>query len=96
MDSKYKSANKGKFYRKFENGQTITKNTGDGEWYLWVYAVDNLENEIITRSNVFYFDNTAPIVNIEYSTKQMTEENVIVTIRANEEIQPINGWTLSK
>ena len=83
------------FTQSFENGQTITKNTGDGEWYLWVYAKDNLENESITRSNVFYFDNTAPIVNVEYSTKQMTEENIIVTIKANEEIQPINGWTLS-
>ena len=83
------------FTENFENGQTITKNTGDGDWYLWVYAEDNLGNEIIARSEAFYFDNTAPSVNVEYSTKEITKENVMVTIKSNEEIQEMTGWTLS-
>ena len=83
------------FTESFENGQTITKNTGDGAWYLWVYAEDNVGNETIRRSEAFYFDNTAPTVNVEYSTKEITEENVTVTITANEEIQAVQGWTLS-
>ena len=83
------------FIESFENGQTITKNTGDGKWYLWVYAKDNLGNETITRSEVFNFDNTAPNGKIEYSTKEPTKENVTVTITSNEEIQEVEGWTLS-
>ena len=83
------------FIEDFENGQTITKNTGDGKWYLWVYAKDNVGNETITRSGIFNFDNTAPNGSIEYSTKNPTKENVIVTITSNEEIQEVEGWMLS-
>ena len=83
------------FTESFENGQTITKSTGDGKWYLWIYAEDNLENETITRSDAFNFDNTAPIINIEYSRKEITEDPVIVTITSNEEIQEVEGWILS-
>ena len=81
------------FTESFKNGQTITKNTGDGFWYLWVYAKDNFENETI-RSEAFHFDNTVPAVNVEYSTKELTRK-VTVTIKSNEEIQTIEGWTLS-
>ena len=86
---------KGSFTESFENGQAIIKNTGDGAWYLWIYAEDNLRNETITRSEAFHFDNTAPNVNVEYSTKNPTKENVTVTITSNEEMQAIQGWTLS-
>ena len=89
------SPTKESFTESFENGQTITKNTGDGKWYLWVYAEDNVGNETITRSEAFNFDNTAPNGSIEYSTKNPTKENVIVTITSNEEIQEVEGWTLS-
>ena len=83
------------FTESFENGQAITKNTGDGAWYLQIYAEDNVGNETITRSEAFHFDNTAPNVNVEYSTKNPTRENVKVTITSNEEIQEVEGWTLS-
>ena len=83
------------FIESFENGQTITKNTGDGVWYLWVYAEDDVGNETITRSEGLNFDNTAPNGKIEYSTKEPTKENVTVTITSNEEIQEVEGWTLS-
>lgn len=83
------------FIESFENGQAIIKNTGDGAWYLWIYAEDNVGNETITRSEAFHFDNTAPNVNVEYSTKNPTKENVTVTIISNEEVQAIQGWTLS-
>ena len=83
------------FTESFENGQTIMKNTGDGLWYLWVYTKDNLDNEIITRSEGFNFDNTAPVLNVTYSTKNSTKENVKVTITSNEEIQAVQGWELS-
>ena len=80
----------------FENGQTIEKNTGDGKWYLWVSAEDKLGNKTIKRSECFNFDNTVPNIEVKYSTKEMTKENVIVTLRANEQIQEVEGWTLSQ
>ena len=83
------------FVDSFDNGQIISKDTGDGEWYLWVYVKDNFENETITRSEAFNFDNTAPNGKIEYSTKEITNKNVTVTITSNEEIQEVEGWTLS-
>ena len=83
------------FVESLKNGQSITKNTGDGIWYLWVYAKDNLDNEKITKSEGFTFDNTLPNVNIEYNTK-LPAKSVVVTIKANEEIQELEGWTLSE
>ena len=39
-------------------------------------------------------DRTAPIIIIEYSTKEPTNQNVIVKIISNEEVQEVSGWTL--
>ena len=44
---------------------------------------------------VLIYDTTAPTVNVEYSTKEPTNKNVTVTITSNEEIQEVEGWTLS-
>ena len=49
--------------------------------------ISNIDNSEI--------DETAPEVTIEYSTKQLTRDNVIVTIQANEEIQEVEDWILS-
>ena len=84
------------FTQNFENEQTITKNTGDGNWYLWIYAEDKVGNVTVTRSNAFNFDNTPPVTNVEYSTTQPTIENVIATIKSNEPIQEVEGWKLSE
>ena len=40
-------------------------------------------------------DETAPTVKVEYSTKDPTQGNVTVTITSNEEVQTVQGWTLS-
>lgn len=39
-------------------------------------------------------DRTSPIFNIEYSDKEITNKEVIVTITANENIQQVEGWIL--
>ena len=39
-------------------------------------------------------DRTAPIITIEYSTKEPTNQNVIVKIISNEEVREVSGWTL--
>ncbi|GMQ56257.1 hypothetical protein AN1V17_06500 [Vallitalea sediminicola] len=38
----------------------ITKNTGDGNFYLYIRATDNAGNNAYFKSNLFVFDNTAP------------------------------------
>lgn len=40
-------------------------------------------------------DVTPPVLYVQYSTKEMTKESVIVTVTANEPIQKVDGWTLS-
>ena len=52
----------------------------------------NTSNVAIEITNI---DKTAPTANVEYSTTNLTNQNVTVTIEANEEIQGITGWTLS-
>ena len=52
-------------------------------------------NEKQATIEINNIDKTGPSVNVEYSTKNPTRENVIVTITANEEIQGVIGWTLS-
>ena len=41
-------------------------------------------------------DRTAPNLKVTYSTKEITEGNVEVTIKANGQIQEIEGWTLQE
>ena len=45
--------------------------------------------------NVNNIDKTPPTAEISYNTVELTNENVEVTITANEEIQEINGWIIS-
>ena len=52
----------------------------------------NSLNATIEITNI---DKTTPTVNVKYSATNVTNQNVIVTIEANEEIQEITGWTLS-
>ena len=84
------------FKESFENGQNIIKNTGDGVWYLWIYAEDELGNEIITRSEGFNFDNTPSEAEVQYSEIDPTNKDVTVKINANEKIQEVEGWKLSE
>lgn len=41
-------------------------------------------------------DTIPPQVKVEYSTKNVTKQSVKVTITSNEEIQEVEGWTLSQ
>ena len=40
-------------------------------------------------------DSTPPVLSTSYSTTLLTNQNVTATIKANEEIQSVSGWTLS-
>ena len=56
---------------------------------------DIVGNETQVNVEVNNIDKIAPDVGVTYSTKEITKENVKVTITANEEVQAIQGWTLS-
>ena len=45
--------------------------------------------------NISNIDKKAPIANINYSTLELTNKNVEVTITADEEINAVDGWILS-
>ena len=44
------------------DGYNFPGSGATGDWYLWIYAQDDLGNEKIACSNVFKFDNTAPSI----------------------------------
>lgn len=43
----------------------------------------------------FTIDKTKPEVTVKYIPEGLTNEKVLVTITANEDIRPVDGWTLS-
>ena len=60
-----------------------------------IIVKDLAGNETKADIEINNIDKVAPKVEVEYNTKEMTMENVIVTIISNEEIQELEGWTLS-
>lgn len=59
-----------------------------------VWAKYSIEEKITIAT--IQIDRTSPKLTITYSTKEITEESVIVTITANEEIQEMEGWQLKE
>ena len=57
-------------------------------------AEDGQEKEVIIEIN--NIDNEKPEIELEYSTKEKTTGNVIVTIKSNEVMQEMDEWTLSE
>ena len=51
-------------------------------------------NKTTVNVKVANIDKIAPKATIKYSTVNLTNQNVIVTITANEEIKAVSGWTL--
>ena len=53
------------FTNTFASGDTLTKSDGTGDYYLWILAIDNAGNQIITKSNIFKLDNINPTCTID-------------------------------
>ena len=53
----------------------------------------NVTSVNISINNI---DSDAPSTAVSYSTTNPTQDNVIVTITASEELRPVAGWTLSE
>ena len=71
--------------------KTYTKN---GEENITIY--DLAGNSIVESIKVENIDKEKPQYEVKYSTTLSTNEDVTVTITANEEIQSVEGWTLSE
>ena len=74
--------------------RTLTKEYSDNTKET-ITIRDLAGNEKQATIEINNIDKTGPSVNVGYSTKNPTRENVTVTITSNEEIQGVQGWTLS-
>src|SRR5699024_9996166 len=62
---------------------TITKNTGSGTWYLWVYATDTAGANKLARSEGFKLDNeipNAPKISSTTTTGSVISESLEFTL----------------
>ena len=57
---------------------------------------DLVGNERVIPVEISNIDIAKPEAEVEYSTKEITRETVKVTIKTNEKIQQIEGWTLGE
>lgn len=67
---------------------TIKENTTN---YLHILLTDNVGNTTYTIHTIIS-DTANPIVTREYNTKEITNQNVIVTVKSNEVLQGKAGW----
>ena len=70
--------------------KTYTENTVEN-----IIVKDLVGNTTTVNVKVTNIDKTAPTVQVNYSTTELTNQNVVVTIKANEQLQAVSGWSLS-
>jgi hypothetical protein len=69
----------------FTNGATLTKNSGDGDWYLHIRAIDNANNANYSVSSNFRLDNTAPAhAWIQKPLNADTGDTVVIELNATD------------
>lgn len=78
-----------------EDKKSLTKtytSNNDGEYLI---IKDLVGNETYVMVDVNNIDITKPTATVSYSTTNLTNQNVTVTIDSYEELQSLSGWTLS-
>ncbi len=66
----------------------------NGQRKIIVKALDKAGNSKVTKTNWYHFDNTAPVVTVTKSNNdKSTNQDVTVTLVANEEIKTPEGFT---
>ncbi|WP_138753957.1 S-layer homology domain-containing protein [Paenibacillus sinopodophylli] len=75
----------------FNDEDTISQTTGNGNWYLHIRAMDNVGNAVAAVSGAFLLDNTAPTAAISSSAGSAVNASFPVTITFNE---GVNGFTV--
>ena len=84
-------------FEKDNSGKQITASTRyifpeEGSYTFYVKAVDKAGNESDVKSITVFFDQTPPLLQVEYDEKNTG----IVTIISNEKLQPLDGWILEE
>jgi|GEM_PF-447000 len=64
----------------FTNGETLKKESGDGEWYLHIRATDKAGNVKETHSKAFVLDNTKPSISFGTSGNPAAAKSARTTV----------------
>jgi hypothetical protein len=84
-------------WEQISSGEEVSKSDGDGQWYLWVKAVDQAGNPDTSVSQAFWLDNTPPTVTeVVYSTENRTAMPVDVWITFSEPVYLTAPYTTSE
>ncbi|WP_370573345.1 PKD domain-containing protein, partial [Methanomethylovorans sp.] len=79
----------------FDNGDTLTKNSGDGDWYLHISAIDNAGNTNYSVSSNFRLDNTAPAYTwIQKPLNADTGDTVVIELNATD-VSSISEYSIT-
>lgn len=74
-------------WQQFTTGNEVTNIVSNpGNYYLWIRATDQYNNSVTYVSNNFYVKYKVPdasLINIGYSNKNWTNQNVYVTLNSN-------------
>ena len=85
-------------YNEFEQYTSIAYNEDLTKGKYKLVIIEKATNKIVAKSNTFYIgrDKTEPILYVSYLSQENTEDDTLVIISASEEIQEVEGWTLSE
>ena len=89
---------KGTFFGSGSKYTLIVTNDTEGEQVVKIAqgaCTDSAGNEIAETVKKVVIDRTGPVGSVSYSTTEKTGSAVVAKISANEEMQEIEGWTLS-
>jgi len=67
----------------------------EGTWYLRYQSDDNQENLEITQTRIIKIDKTAPTATVNYSTTNLTNQDVVATLNPSESVTVINNGGLA-
>ena len=82
----------------FTNNTTISKSSYSGDYYLWIYAIDEAGNYTVARSEVFKFDNTlptAPTISANIKNGETAESDVLLQIDSSTALSGIKKYQYS-
>ena len=76
---------------------TTEKSEGNGFWYLWVLAEDDLGNQNIVVSKGYYLDNEKPnVIDVVYNPNSATANNVTARVTFDENVRIISPVSTSE
>lgn len=79
------------------DNKSITKVFSDNTITPEIVVIKDLVgHETTVEVEVTNIDKVAPVATVSYSQTEPTKEDIIVTIEAKEELQPLAGWTLAE